>query len=181
MRWNVRESGDSDRRGRSIRAGRRVFPMGDGDGGCRRHPWRQSVRSARRGSRKRDHETWQTEYATKGSLPAEEPVLRMKGSHSLPIVATPQSSSHCSARMPASLGCRVPARAHLRDGPGDYVALLAYLPMTASIESRLQRTRHRIRDTTRTATSVGLALAICTRRTSAQRWSKQRRVRGNYG
>lgn len=40
-------------------------------------------------------------------------------------------------------------------GPGDYVALLAFLPMWTSVASALERTRHRIRDAQRVATSLG--------------------------
>jgi transaldolase/glucose-6-phosphate isomerase len=47
-------------------------------------------------------------------------------------------------------------RAHLgRARPGDYVALLAYLPMTAAHEAALARLRLLVRDRRRVATSVG--------------------------
>jgi transaldolase/glucose-6-phosphate isomerase len=47
-------------------------------------------------------------------------------------------------------------RAHLSSiVPGDYVALLAFLPMFSSVERALHRTRRRIRDAKRVATSLG--------------------------
>jgi len=47
-------------------------------------------------------------------------------------------------------------RAHLdRVGAGDYVALLAYVPMTGAHEALLTDVRTRIRDAKRTATCVG--------------------------
>jgi transaldolase/glucose-6-phosphate isomerase len=96
------------------------------------------------------------EYAAKGSLPTEEPVLRDEG---VALFTDRRNAAELEPLLGADAGKpRLSSwlRAHFaRLAPGDYVALLAYLPMTASIESRLQRTRHRIRDTTRTATSVG--------------------------
>ncbi len=96
------------------------------------------------------------EYAANGSLPTEEPVFRnaeialftdRRNAVELERLRTEEAGK---ADLTSWL------RAHFsRVAPGDYVALLAYLPMTASIESRLQQIRHRIRDTTRIATSVG--------------------------
>jgi len=39
--------------------------------------------------------------------------------------------------------------------PGDYFALLAYVPMNAGNEAALQKTRHRVRDATQNATCLG--------------------------
>jgi hypothetical protein len=96
------------------------------------------------------------EYAAKGSLPPEEPVFRDEG---IALYTDRRNAAELEQLMGAD--ARAPRlsswlRAHFaRLGPGDYVAILAYLPMTASIESRLQQTRHRIRDVRRIATSVG--------------------------
>jgi transaldolase / glucose-6-phosphate isomerase len=47
-------------------------------------------------------------------------------------------------------------RAHLdRLTPGDYFAILAYLPMTAAYDQALQTARHAVRDRTRVATCLG--------------------------
>jgi hypothetical protein len=96
------------------------------------------------------------EYAAKGSLPLEEPVFRDAG-----IALYTDRRNAAELEQGIAADARTPRlsswlRAHFaRLAPGDYAAILAYLPMTASIESRLQQTRHRIRDVTRTATSVG--------------------------
>ncbi|HEY7443863.1 MAG TPA: bifunctional transaldolase/phosoglucose isomerase [Vicinamibacterales bacterium] len=96
------------------------------------------------------------EYAAKGSLPPEEPVLRDEG---IALYTDKRNAAELERLMGDE--ARTPQlsswlRAHFaRLNPGDYAAILAYLPMTASIESRLQQTRHRIRDTRRVATSLG--------------------------
>jgi hypothetical protein len=95
-------------------------------------------------------------YATSGSLPPEEPLLREGG---ISLFTDGRNAAELEGLLAAGTSKASLTswlRAHLgRLEPGDYAALLAYVPMTAPIESKLQQIRHRIRDRTRTATSVG--------------------------
>ena len=88
-------------------------------------------------------------YERDGALPAERPIFTGEGVR-----------LYADAKHLARLGAPVTfvgwIRAHLAlAGPGDYVALLAYLQMTTAHEAALQTTRHRIRDARRVATCLG--------------------------
>jgi transaldolase / glucose-6-phosphate isomerase len=89
------------------------------------------------------------EYERTGSLPAETPIYEGEG-----------VSLFTDERNAAALGehgsLREYLSAHLaRVGAGDYVALLAYVPMTREHEALLTDLRTRIRDARRVATCVG--------------------------
>jgi transaldolase / glucose-6-phosphate isomerase len=89
------------------------------------------------------------EYERTGALPAEQPIFVGDGVRLF-----------ADERNAAALGehgsLRGYLRAHLeRAGAGDYVALLAYVPMTDGHEAVLTDVRMRIRDARRTATCVG--------------------------
>jgi hypothetical protein len=88
-------------------------------------------------------------YEHTGALPTEEPIYEGEG-----------IALFTDERNAAQLGThgslRDYLRAHLaRAGVGDYVALLAYLPMTAGHEAALTDLRTRVRDVKGTATCVG--------------------------
>ena len=89
------------------------------------------------------------EYERTGSLPAETPIYEGEG-----------VALFTDERNAAELGERGSLReylsAHLdRAGAGDYVALLAYVPMTGAHEALLTDVRTQIRDARRVATCVG--------------------------
>jgi transaldolase/glucose-6-phosphate isomerase len=98
-----------------------------------------------------------SEYESKGSLPAEKPILDEDGIK----LFTDEKNESELARVVAGLR---PAgntienylRAHLsRLGTGDYFALLAYVEMNAEHESLLQTLRMSVRDQKRVATVLG--------------------------
>ncbi len=94
--------------------------------------------------------TLTAEYERTGQLPVEAPLVEGDG---IRVFADPRN-----ARALAGGGATVAEalRAHLaRIRPGDYVALLAYLPMTERHEAALQACRVRIRDRCRVATCLG--------------------------
>ena len=92
-------------------------------------------------------------YELTGSLQAEVPFMETEG------VKLFSDGRNAFALGAACGGTRTLAsilKAHLaRAHDGDYVALLAYLPMTGPHEARLQAARHRIRDSKRVATCLG--------------------------
>jgi transaldolase/glucose-6-phosphate isomerase len=88
-------------------------------------------------------------YEASGSLPPEEPIYEGEG---VALFADVRNAAVLGRH--ASL--REYLRAHLaRAGAGDYVALLAYVPMTDGHEAALTDMRTRIRDARLTATCVG--------------------------
>ncbi|MFI5370809.1 MAG: bifunctional transaldolase/phosoglucose isomerase [Candidatus Eisenbacteria bacterium] len=96
--------------------------------------------------------TLTTAYETNGALPSEMPLHVGQG------IALYADAGNAAALTrggtPSSLSRWLAA--HLgRAGAGDYVALLAYLPMTHANESALQAIRHRVRDARRLATCLG--------------------------
>jgi transaldolase/glucose-6-phosphate isomerase len=94
-----------------------------------------------------------TAYEASGSLPAEAPFFEADG---VALFADPANAAALEAAVGAARTLAGYLRAHLeRLGAGDYLALLAYLPMTADHEAALQRTRHRVRDGKRVATCLG--------------------------
>jgi transaldolase/glucose-6-phosphate isomerase len=90
------------------------------------------------------------EFEETGRLPVETPILEADG---VRLFADPRNASELAAGGPTLVGV---LRAHLgRARPGDYVALLAYVEMTAVHEAALQAMRVRIRDRSRVATCLG--------------------------
>jgi transaldolase/glucose-6-phosphate isomerase len=93
-----------------------------------------------------------SEYEKTGRLPSEAPFFEGEG---VKLFADPKNEEALRRDAGApSLASYLGA--HLRRlGKGDYAALLAYLPMTASHEEALQKARHRVRDQKRVATCLG--------------------------
>jgi hypothetical protein len=85
-----------------------------------------------------------------GRLPEETPILEADG---LRLFADPRNASELLAGGRTLAGI---LRTHLgRIRPGDYVALLAYVEMTAAHEAALTAIRTRVRDRARVATCLG--------------------------
>jgi transaldolase/glucose-6-phosphate isomerase len=92
-----------------------------------------------------------SEYEKTGKLPAEAPFFEGEG---VKLFADEKNTVALKAAGGASLGAYV--KAHLdRLGKGDYLGLLAYVPMTAANEQALQAPRHAVRDKKRVATCLG--------------------------
>jgi transaldolase / glucose-6-phosphate isomerase len=92
-------------------------------------------------------------YEKTGTLPSESPLYEGEGVKLFADAANTPALRGPSGAAPSLAGH---LKAHLaRLGPGDYVALLAYVQMTADHESALQATRHRVRDAKRVATCLG--------------------------
>jgi len=92
------------------------------------------------------------EYERSGSLPAERPILNEDG---MRLFA---DEKNAAALKPTSDSESLVGhlRSHLnRLKSGDYFALLAYVPMFANHEQRLQQMRHAVRDKKRVATCLG--------------------------
>lgn len=96
---------------------------------------------------------------TGGTLPAETPLFEGGGMHLYADARNAAALAGGPGRPDDTARRRDPAdwlRAHLdRLRPGDYAALLAYVPMNGRHEDRLQSARHRIRDAKRVATCLG--------------------------
>ncbi len=93
------------------------------------------------------------DYETRGALPAATPVF---DDGAVRLFADRRDAETLAGRAGRKPTLASWLRAHFaRLGPGDYAALLAYLPMTAAHAAVLQRMRHRLRDARRVATSVG--------------------------
>ena len=90
------------------------------------------------------------EFETTGRLPVEAPLLESEG---VRVFADPRNATDVAGGGRTLAGV---LRAHLgRVRPGDYVALLAYVEMTAAHEAALQGMRARMRDRHRVATCLG--------------------------
>jgi transaldolase/glucose-6-phosphate isomerase len=88
------------------------------------------------------------EYEKAGHLPAEKPFFEGSG---MKLFA---DEKNAAAILGPTLGARL--RSHFsRLKDGDYLALLAYLPMTAQNEEALQAMRHAVRDARKVATCLG--------------------------
>jgi glucose-6-phosphate isomerase len=89
------------------------------------------------------------EYETSGSLPPETPFFEGGG---IKLFADERNTSALSgAGKLADI-----LRAHLsRIGPGDYFAVLGYIPMNDANEKALQAIRHAVRDKKKVATCLG--------------------------
>jgi transaldolase/glucose-6-phosphate isomerase len=91
-----------------------------------------------------------TEFEGTGRLPGETPFLEADG---LRLFADRRNATELEGGGRTLAGA---LRAHLgRIRPGDYVALLAYVEMTAAHEAALQAMRTRVRDRARVATCLG--------------------------
>jgi transaldolase/glucose-6-phosphate isomerase len=89
---------------------------------------------------------------TTGQLPEESPVFADEGL----TFFTDAVNAGALAALAGEATAAAWIRAHLsRLAPGDYLALLAYLPMTAAHERALTRIRTLVRDARRVATAVG--------------------------
>ena len=91
-------------------------------------------------------------YEAEGALPAEQPVLRDGG---IEACADPRNAAALDAgAVDASLASLL-VKHCARLGPGDYLALLAYVEMTGEHARPLQRIRHHVRNVCGAATAVG--------------------------
>jgi hypothetical protein len=92
-------------------------------------------------------------YEKTGQLPREAPFFEGEGVKLFADDANAEALQSAVAGS-GSLGAYV--KAHLdRLGKGDYLGLLAYVPMNAAHEALLQAARHRVRDAKRVATCLG--------------------------
>src|SRR6266545_2791303 len=93
-----------------------------------------------------------SEYEKAGKLPAESPFFEGEG---VKLFADAKNTEALKGAVKTpSLGAYV--KAHLdRLGKGDYLGLLAYVPMNAGNEETLQAPRHRVRDRKKVATCLG--------------------------
>jgi transaldolase / glucose-6-phosphate isomerase len=98
-----------------------------------------------------------SEYESKGSLPAEKPIVEEAGFKLFTDETNAADLAKAAGTGPSSDGqLKNYLRAHLaRLGAGDYFALLAYIEMNAEHESLLQKLRMAVRDRKRVATVLG--------------------------
>jgi len=93
------------------------------------------------------------EYEKSGFLPGETPILEVGGVKLFTDTKNAEALKQAAGSDRSLTGY---LRAHLdRIKPGDYFALLAYLEMNEEHESRLQQTRHAVRDKKHIATCLG--------------------------
>jgi transaldolase/glucose-6-phosphate isomerase len=93
-----------------------------------------------------------TEYERSGSLPAEKPILDEDGVR----LFADEKNAGALKQAADSESLVEYLRSHLnRLKSRDYFALLAYVPMFANHEQRLQEMRHAVRDKKRVATCLG--------------------------
>jgi transaldolase / glucose-6-phosphate isomerase len=90
-----------------------------------------------------------TEYEQKGSLPKETARFEQDG------ISLFTDDANWNAIAGGKTLEEVLRSFLSRLTPGDYFALLAYVPMNAGNEAALQKTRHRVRDATQNATCLG--------------------------
>lgn len=94
-------------------------------------------------------------YIREGTLPEGEPLATESGSPRLGLYAD-EAVAEDLRRRSTDHSLEGLLRAHLdRLEPGDYCALLAYLPQEAEVAQELNDVRHRIRDNKRVATCLG--------------------------
>jgi len=94
-----------------------------------------------------------SEYEKTGTLPAEAPFFTGEG---VKLFADEKNSASLQKAAGASPSLVKLLKAHLdRVETGDYVGLLAYVPMTPAHEEALQRPRHLVRDKKKVATCLG--------------------------
>jgi transaldolase/glucose-6-phosphate isomerase len=93
-----------------------------------------------------------SEYEKTGKLPSEAPFFEGEG---VKLFADEKNQAALK-KAAGSPSLNAYLKAHLeRLGKGDYLGLLAYVPMTAAHEETLQAARHRVRDKKRVATCLG--------------------------
>ena len=118
----------------------------------------QPVRPARRrGEQDRDAQA-DRRYEKTGTLPPRSGRSSRTGRwRCSPTRRTRRGAARAARRWPRCL------HAHLgRLAPGDYFALLAYVPMTPEHEALLQAARHRVRDASRSRPASASARGSCT-------------------
>ncbi|HET6179169.1 MAG TPA: bifunctional transaldolase/phosoglucose isomerase [Candidatus Sulfotelmatobacter sp.] len=94
-----------------------------------------------------------TEYETKGSLPAEKPVVDESGIKLFTDEKNAAELAKAAGDDPTVAGY---LKAHLaRIKAGDYFAVLGYIQMNTEHEQSLQAVRHAVRDTKHVATCLG--------------------------
>ena len=92
-----------------------------------------------------------SEYEKTGKLPSEAPFFEGEG-----VKLFADEKNQAALKKVGSPSLAAYLKAHLeRLGKGDYLGLLAYVPMTAAHEETLQTARHRVRDQKRVATCLG--------------------------
>jgi len=93
------------------------------------------------------------QYEKSGSLPAETPILTESG---MKLFTDERNAAALKQSAGSDATLNGYLRAHLaRLKPGDYFAVLGYVQMNDTHESRLQSIRHAIRDKKRVATCLG--------------------------
>ncbi|HVH86596.1 MAG TPA: bifunctional transaldolase/phosoglucose isomerase [Terriglobales bacterium] len=93
------------------------------------------------------------QYEETGSLSGESPILEDQG---IKLYADEKYAGKLTIAAGKEKSLPAYLRAHLNSiGPGDYAALLAYIPMNDANQSALQTTRTAIRDRKRSATCLG--------------------------
>jgi glucose-6-phosphate isomerase len=93
-----------------------------------------------------------TEYENNGKLPVRKPVISEAG---IEVYATEEYAAHLKAAASNQTLTGL-LRAHLNQiEPGDYFAILAFLPMFSEIETVIQTFRHKVRDRKHAATCMG--------------------------
>jgi transaldolase/glucose-6-phosphate isomerase len=94
-----------------------------------------------------------SEYESKGSLPAEKPILEEAG---FMLFTDEKNAADLAKATGSDRSLKNYLRAHLaRLGTGDYFALLGYVEMNAEHEALLQSLRTAVRDHKRVATVLG--------------------------
>ena len=94
-----------------------------------------------------------SEYESKGSLPAEQPILEEDG---FKLFTDAKNAAELSQAVGSGRSLASYLRAHLaRLHSGDYFAVLAYIEMNAEHEALLQALRTSVRDKKRVATCLG--------------------------
>ena len=94
-----------------------------------------------------------SEYESKGSLPAEKPILEEAG---FMLFTDEKNAADLAKATGSDRSLKNYLRAHLaRLGTGDYFALLGYVEMNAEHEALLQSLRMAVRDRRRVATVLG--------------------------
>ncbi len=94
-----------------------------------------------------------SEYESKGSLPAEQPILEEDG---IKFFTDEKNAADLAKVVGSDRSLANYLRAHLaRAGTGDYFALLAYIEMDAEHETLVQAMRMSVRDRKHVATCLG--------------------------
>jgi transaldolase/glucose-6-phosphate isomerase len=93
------------------------------------------------------------EYEKTGSLPAEKPIF---DNGEIKLFTDPRNADALAKAAAGGTSLGGYLREHLnRLVPGDYFALLAFIPMNSEHEARLQEIRHSLRDKKQVATCLG--------------------------